>query len=77
MSVDTDGVHYRRRRLFGSTEEVVNCRQIASVKVSNGILFASIRIETSGGSQPVEIKGLGKREARVVRETIQQMQQRS
>jgi hypothetical protein len=77
ISVHTDGVHYEKRGLFGSNEEVVNYRQIASVKVRNGIIWSTIQIETSGGSQPVVMKGLGKGDAKVLRESIQKMQQRS
>ena len=76
ISVDEDGVHYEKRRMLGSTEEVVNFRHIASVRVQNGIFFATIRIETAGGSQPVIIQGLRKGDAKVVREAIQKMQQR-
>lgn len=75
ISVDTDGVHYEKRRLLGSNEEVVSYRQIASVKVRNGILFATLQIETAGGSQPVVMKGLAKNDAKVIRESIQRMQQ--
>lgn len=77
ISVDSDGVHYEKRRLFGSNEEVINFRHIASVKVRNGIFFSTMQIETAGGSQPVIIKGLGKSDAKIVRESIQKMQQRS
>ena len=77
ISVDADGVHYEKRRLLGSNEEVVNFRHIASVRVQNGIFFASLQIETAGGSQPVVIRGLRKADAKVVRESIQKMQQRT
>jgi hypothetical protein len=77
IHVDSDGVHYEKRGLFGSNEEVINYRHIASIRVRNGIFFSTIQIETAGGSQPIVINGLAKRDARVVRESIQQMQQRS
>jgi hypothetical protein len=76
ISVDTDGVHYRKRRLFGWNEEVVNFRHIASVKVHSGVFFATVQIETAGGSQPVIVRGLAKSDATVIRESIQKMQQR-
>ncbi|MDQ2667383.1 MAG: hypothetical protein M3Z05_15400 [Gemmatimonadota bacterium] len=56
---------------------MVNFRHIASVRVLNCILFSTIQIETAGGSQPIIITGLAKKDARIVREAIQQMQQRS
>jgi hypothetical protein len=76
ISVDTDGVHYEKRGLLRSNEEVVNFRHIASVRVRTGIFFSTLQIETAGGSQPIVINGLGKADARAVRESIQKLQQR-
>jgi hypothetical protein len=74
LSVQPDGLHYEKRGIFRSSEEVINFRQIASVRVSNGILFSTLRIETSGGSQPVEMRGLWKNDAKVIRDSIQKLQ---
>jgi hypothetical protein len=72
-----DGVHYTKARLLGSNEEIINFRHIASVKINNGIFFASVRIDSSGGSVPIKVKGLGKKGARAIRDSISAMQQRS
>ena len=77
IEVMPDGVHYTKARLFGSNEEIINFRHIASVKISNGIFFAKVRIDSSGGSVPLEVKGLGKKSARAIRDSITAMQQRS
>lgn len=74
VSAETDGIHYRKGRLLGSSEEVIGYRQIASVKVDSGILWATLRIETSGGSQPVVIHGLGKDDAKAIRDSVRRMQ---
>jgi hypothetical protein len=76
IEVMPDGVHYTKARLLGSNEEVINFRHIASVKVSNGIFFAKVRIDSSGGSVPIQVKGLGKKSARAIRDSIAALQQR-
>ena len=76
ISVHPDGVRYEKRSLFGSSEEVINTRQIASVRVRNGILFATLTIETTGGTAPVTMRGLGKGDAKAIRESIQRLQAR-
>ncbi|MFN8179257.1 MAG: hypothetical protein U0167_15100 [bacterium] len=74
LRIDAGGVRYEKRRLFGSTEELINVRQIASVRLRNGLLFSSMVIETTGGSQPVTIDGLRKRDARSAQDAIQRLQ---
>ena len=74
VSVRADGVHYVKRRLIGSTEETINVRQISSIRLETGLLFATLTIETSGGSQPVIIHGLRKADAQRVQTLIQNLQ---
>lgn len=76
ISVESDGVHYQKRRLFGSSEEVVNYRQIASVRANSGICCTTLIIETSGGSAPIVMNGLDKDAASAIRSSIKQMQAR-
>jgi hypothetical protein len=77
LSVEPDGIHYHKRRLLGSEEEIISYRQISSIRTQNGIMFSTIVIETSGGSQPVSINGLYKSDAKAIKESIQSMQQQS
>jgi hypothetical protein len=74
VGVEPDGIHYVKHRLFGSSEETINFRQISSIRVETGMLFATITIESSGGSQPVTIHGLWKKDAKRVRELVQRVQ---
>jgi hypothetical protein len=60
ISLSSDGILFRKGALFGSTEEHINYRAVASFKISNGLFLASISIETSGGSQPIFVNGLWK-----------------
>jgi hypothetical protein len=74
LSVESDGVHYQKRKLLGSSEEVISFRHISSIRIQSGILFASLVIETSGGSQPIVMIGLSKADAKDIKESIQRLQ---
>ncbi len=65
-----DGILFRKRRLFGSSEEHVNFRAVASIRVKNGIFLSNVSIETSGGSQTIFINGLWKSDARRIQDSI-------
>ncbi len=75
VTLAPDGIHFLKRRLFGSDEEIINYDQIASVKINTGILFADISIETAGGSQPIFINGLPKGGAQKIKNAIRRHQQ--
>ncbi len=74
LTIADDGVHFLKRKLFGSDEETINYKQISSVRSKNGIIWATLLVETSGGSQPVVINGLGKGDAKGIKEAIRQYQ---
>ena len=74
VTVAEDGIHFLKRRIFGSDEEIISDGKIASVKVNSGILFADITIETTGGSQPIFINGLMKGSAQEIKEAIRYYQ---
>ena len=63
-----------RRRLFGNTEESIAISQVASVEISTGIIWAEIRIESSGGADPITSHGHRKRDAVRIRELIENFQ---
>jgi len=62
-------------RLFGRDENSMNIAHIASVKVSSGVFWANVRIESSGGSDPVFSNGHWKKDAQRIRELIEEYQQ--
>jgi hypothetical protein len=70
-----DGIMFRKRSLFGSKEEHINYRAIASVRVTNGVFLSNVSIETSGGSQPIFINGLWKSDAKEVQDGIRTAQE--
>src|SRR6476469_3550139 len=71
-SLDVEGhqITYRKRRWFGSTEETINVDHISSVRAQHGVMFSSITIESSGGSQPIQIFGLRKSDANDIETAI-------
>ena len=75
VTIASDAIHFLKRRIFGSDEEIINYDQIASVKINSGVLWADISIETAGGSQPVYINGLPKSDAQEIKEAIRRYQQ--
>ena len=70
----TDGILFRKGSLFGSREERINYRAVASIRIRNRIFLATLSIETSGGSQPIYINGLWKSEAREIQDIIRAFQ---
>jgi len=74
LTVAEDGIHFHKGALFGSQEEHINYRAIASLRVNSGIFLADLDIETSGGSQPIHINGLWKSAARKIQTAVQTAQ---
>ena len=75
-SLDVEGhqITYRKSRWLGSTEETINVDHISSVRAQHGLMFSSITIESSGGSQPIVITGLHGSDAREIENAIRATQ---
>ena len=71
-----DGIVFRKGAMFGSHEEHISYRAIASFRTDHGIFLSTLHIETSGGSQPIVINGLWKSAAREIQEAIRVYQSR-
>ena len=63
-----------KRRLFGNSEESISISQIASVKISTGIFWSDIRIESSGGTDPITSHGHRKADALRIRDLVESFQ---
>ena len=63
-----------KRRLFGSTEESISISQVASVKISNGMVWSEILIESTGGTDPITSHGHRKADAIRIRELVETYQ---
>lgn len=72
-----DGIIFRKGRMFGSSEEHINYRSIASIRATNGLFLSSISIETSGGSQPIFVNGLWKSDARKIQDSVRILENRA
>ena len=61
-------------RLFGSTEESIAISQVASVEIRTGVIWSEIRIESTGGTDPITSFGHRKRDAVRIRDLIESYQ---
>jgi hypothetical protein len=62
-------------RFFGSSEESIPISKVASVQIATGIFWSNIRIDSSGGSNPILSHGHSKRDAVDIRNMIEHYQQ--
>jgi hypothetical protein len=76
VMLKSDGILFRKRSLFGSREEHINYRAVASFRVNNGFFLSNISVETSGGSQPIFVNGLWKNDAKEIQEIVRTFQTR-
>jgi hypothetical protein len=63
-----------KSRLFGSTEESISIPQVASVKITTGMMWSDIVIDSSGGSDPITSHGHRKTDAIRIRDLIETYQ---
>lgn len=61
-------------RLFGTTEESIAISQVASVQIVTGVIWSQIRIDSTGGADPITSHGHRKRDAIRIRELIETYQ---
>jgi hypothetical protein len=64
-------------RFFGSTEESIAINQVASVQIKTGIIWSEIRIDSTGGADPITSHGHRKQDAIRIRELIETYQARA
>src|ERR1700737_2376047 len=63
-----------KSRLFGSNEESIALGKVASVQISTGIVWSSIRIDSSGGTDPITSQGHRKAGTLRIRKLIEAYQ---
>jgi len=63
-------------RLFGNTEESIAVSQVASVEIKTGVIWSEIRIDSTGGAEPITSHGHSKQDAVRIRELIETFQSR-
>lgn len=62
-------------RFFGNSEESIPISKVASVQIATGVFWSDIRIDSSGGSNPILSHGHRKRDAVDIRNMIEHYQQ--
>jgi hypothetical protein len=77
LTLASDGMLFRKGAMFGSNEEHINYRSVASFRIKNGIFLSNLSIETSGGSQPIFVNGLWKSAANEIHDTLRAVQGKS
>ena len=60
-----------KSRFFGSNEESMAISKVASVHISTGVLWSEIRIESTGGTDPITSHGHRKADAQRIRDLIE------
>ena len=63
-----------KSRLFGSNEESIALGKVASVQISTGVFWSDIRIDSSGGSNPISSHGHRKGDAQRIRDLVERFQ---
>jgi len=66
-----------KSRWFGSNDETIAMSKVASVHISTGMLWSEIRIESTGGTDPITSHGHRKADAQRIRDLIESYQAQS
>jgi hypothetical protein len=74
LVVSSQRVSRIKSRLFGSNEETIAMSKVASVHISTGVFWSEIRIESTGGTDPITSHGHRKADAQRVRDLIETYQ---
>ena len=64
-----------KSRFFGRNEESIPITKVASVHINTGMVWSNIRIESSGGTDPILSHGHRKADAERIRHLIELYQQ--
>jgi hypothetical protein len=63
-----------KSRFFGSNDESIPLSKVASVHISTGVIWSEIRIESTGGTDPITSHGHRKGDAQRIRDLIESYQ---
>jgi len=66
----------RKRRWFNLSETTMHLSRVASVSIEKGLLFADLRIESSGGGEDLVSHGHWKGDAERIQTLVQEWQGR-
>ncbi|HWD19512.1 MAG TPA: hypothetical protein VHB20_09540 [Verrucomicrobiae bacterium] len=71
IEVSERAVLRRKRSWFSKDEESISIQKVASVRIKTGLVWSDIRIESSGGTDPIESHGHRKGDAQRIKELIE------
>ena len=74
LELTHDRVTRVQPRFIGSEEESISMSKVASVNIRTGLLWADIRIDSTGGTNPILSHGHTKEDARAIRDLIEKFQ---
>jgi len=74
IEVSDKAVIRRKRSWFGSDEMSISIYKVASVHIKTGIIWSEIKIESSGGTDPLVSHGHTKGDAKRIKELIESAQ---
>jgi len=74
IEVTHDRVARIKPRFIGSDEESISMSKVASVNIHTGLVWADIRIDSTGGTNPILSHGHRKADAQAIRELIERFQ---
>ncbi|HEV8112744.1 MAG TPA: PH domain-containing protein [Planctomycetota bacterium] len=77
VEVRGDTLVLRKRNWWKVDEKTMHLSRVASVDIQKGLLFADLRIESSGGGDDIVSHGHWKRDAESVQRLIQEWQSRN
>ncbi len=71
IEVTEKSVSRRKRSWFRLDEMSMSISKVASVHIKTGLIWSEVRIESSGGSDPMTSNGHTKADARRIKELIE------
>ena len=74
IEVSELAVMRRKRHWFRVEEESITMQKVASVRITTGLVWADISIESSGGTEPIQSHGHHKGDAQRIKELIENLQ---
>ena len=77
LVVTEHAVLRRKRSWLRVSEESVHIRNVATVNITTGVIWADVRIESAGGSDPLESHGHTRSQARRIKAAIESLQARA
>jgi hypothetical protein len=77
IEISRERVSRIRSTFFGSSDESIAISKVASVTIQTGLIWSEIRIDSTGGANPILSHGHTKKDAQSIRDLIEKFQRES